>query len=68
MRAQLPRATHFAGRSESAVGEGCGTLLAPMKQTCCQRYKKKGKACKKCPTVAALTKKQAKKLLEKNKH
>lgn len=39
-----------------------------MKQPCCKRYKKKGKACKKCPTLAALSKKQAKKLREKQKH
>ena len=44
-----------------------GTLLAAMKSSCCKRFKKKGRPCKKCPTVAALSKKQLKRLLEKAK-
>lgn len=36
-----------------------------MKSTCCERYKRKGKACKKCPTMAQLSKKEAKQLIKK---
>jgi hypothetical protein len=36
-----------------------------MKSICCERYKRKGKACKKCPTMATLSKKEAKKLIKK---
>ena len=35
-----------------------------MKQTCCKRFKRKGKPCKKCPRFAKLSEKQAKKLLK----
>jgi len=34
-----------------------------MKSSCCKKYKRKGKSCKKCPVLAALGKKQRKKLL-----
>jgi len=35
-----------------------------MKKACCERFKRKGKACKKCPTMAALSTKSGKKLLK----
>ena len=35
-----------------------------MKKDCCERFKRKGRACKKCPTMAALSSKSAKKLLK----
>jgi len=34
------------------------------KHACCAKYKRKGKACKKCPVVSALKKKQRKKFLK----
>ncbi|PON15049.1 hypothetical protein C2W62_25870 [Candidatus Entotheonella serta] len=35
-----------------------------MKKKCCERFKRKGRACKKCPTMAKLSKKAAKKHLQ----
>jgi hypothetical protein len=35
-----------------------------VKQTCCERFKRKGKACKKCPTMAGQPLHVAKKLLK----
>jgi hypothetical protein len=36
-----------------------------LKSKCCKNYRKKGKACKRCPVMARLTKKQAKKLVKR---
>ena len=33
-----------------------------MKSSCCEKYKSGKKACKECPTLAALSKKERKKL------
>lgn len=38
-----------------------------LKSTCCQTYKKKGKACRKCPVMARLSKKKRLKKLRKAK-
>ena len=38
-----------------------------LKKDCCERYKKKGKACKRCPTMAGLGKKKRRKLLRRFK-
>ena len=38
-----------------------------MKSSCCKRYKRKGKACSGCPTMARLGKKEAKQLLKKHR-
>jgi hypothetical protein len=35
-----------------------------MKKECCERFKRKGKACNKCPTMAKLSKKECKKVLK----
>lgn len=37
------------------------------KKDCCERYKRKGRACKGCPTVADLGKKERRRLLRKFK-
>lgn len=34
-----------------------------LKKKCCKRYERKGKACKNCPTIALLSKKERKKFL-----
>jgi hypothetical protein len=34
-----------------------------LKKECCDKVSRKGKACKRCPLLAALSKKQLKKLL-----
>ena len=36
-----------------------------MKSSCCESYKKKGKACKKCPVMAGLSRKKVKKLIKR---
>jgi hypothetical protein len=36
-----------------------------LKKKCCKRYERKGKACKHCPTMAFLSKKERKKFLRK---
>lgn len=41
--------------------------MSKRKSECCERYKKKGKACKDCPTMAALGKKKRRKLIRKYK-
>lgn len=38
-----------------------------MKSRCCKRFKKKGKPCKGCPTLARLSEKKAKAFLRKIK-
>jgi hypothetical protein len=35
-----------------------------LKKKCCKRYERKGKACKSCPTMALLSKKERKKFLK----
>jgi hypothetical protein len=37
----------------------------PLKKKCCLKYKKKGKACKRCPVMAKLTPERREALLEK---
>jgi len=36
-----------------------------LKEKCCKKFKSKGKACKRCPAMAALGKKRRKKALLK---
>jgi len=36
-----------------------------LKDKCCKKYKKKGRACGRCPVINALSKKKRKELLDK---
>ena len=36
-----------------------------LKNKCCKSYKKKGKACKSCPVIAIMAKKEKRKFLHK---
>jgi len=38
-------------------------VMGKVEQDCCGKYRKKGKACKKCPLFRGLSKKKRKKLL-----
>ena len=40
--------------------------MGKRKQECCESYKEKGKACKNCPLMKALGKKERRKLLERH--
>jgi len=35
-----------------------------LKSTCCGKYERKAKACKRCPVMAAFTKKERRKMLK----
>jgi hypothetical protein len=39
-----------------------------LKKKCCKRYERKGNACKHCPTMALLSKKERKKILRQDTH
>ena len=41
-----------------------GFRIEDMKKECCERFKRKGRACNKCPTMAKLSKKEGKKILK----
>jgi len=41
-----------------------GYRIADIKKECCERFKRKGRACNTCPTMSKLSKKTSKKLLK----
>jgi hypothetical protein len=58
----FPGARPSSERPRQTLALECGAEV--MKKKCCERFKRKGRACKTCPTMAKLAKKDAKKLLK----